>query len=253
MVVAGSGHGQEPHVAGLPAAERKKSHVTVPQETRRIVDLSHVIESGMTTYPGLPAPVITTHTAREESAQRLADGVSFHIPAIQMVANTGTYMDAPFHYHADGPDMATLALERLIDVPVVVVRAGGERAIGPQAFPDVAALAGHAVLVHTGHARHWGSEAYFHDAPYLTADAVALLVTAGVLVVGIDSLNIDDVADARRPAHHGLLGAGIPIVEHLTALEELPGDRPVRLTVLSAPVRGMGTFPVRAVALVENP
>jgi kynurenine formamidase len=219
--------------------------------SRRIVDLSHPIEQGMITYPGLPGPEITTHTSREESAGRLADGVSFHIATIRMVANTGTYLDAPFHYHADGADLAALPLERLVDVPTVVVRAHGERAIGPEVFPSPESLAGHAVLVDTGHSRHWGGEAYFQDAPYLTADAATMLVTAGALLIGIDSLNIDDVTDAARPAHHGLLGAGIPIVEHLTALEQLPDGAPVRLTVLPAPVRGMGTFPVRAVAIIS--
>lgn len=222
---------------------------------RRLIDLSHPIEAGMITYPGLPAPAITTHVSREESAGRLAAGVSFHIAQIQMVANTGTYIDAPFHYHHDGPDIGSLGLDRLVDVPAVVVRAAeartaGGRAIGRAAFPGPSALSGRAVLVHTGHSDLWGGDGYFLDAPYLTAEAVTLLITAGALLVGIDSLNIDDVGDPARPAHQGLLGAGIPIVEHLTALDQVPDDRPVRLTVLPAPVRGMGTFPVRAVAAV---
>jgi kynurenine formamidase len=218
---------------------------------RRFIELSHVITDGMVTYPGLPGPRIRTHTSREASAARLTDGVSFHIAGVEMVANTGTYLDAPFHFHADGPDVAGLALERLVDVPTVVVRALTARAVGPEFFPDPATLAGRAVLVHTGHARHWGGEQYLGPAPYLTAAAVELLVQAGVLLVGIDSLNIDDVQDLARPAHHSLLGAGIPIVEHLTALDELPDDVPIRLTVLPAPIRGMGTFPVRAVAITN--
>jgi len=220
---------------------------------RRLVDLSHPIVEGMITYPGLPAPKLSTHTSRQDSAARLGPGRSFHIAALDMVANTGTYIDAPFHYHADGVDVAGLALERLVDVPAVVVRATGQRAIGPALLPPADALTGRAVLVHTGHAEHWGSERYFGPAPFLTADCVDRLVTAGVLLVGIDSLNIDDATDGSRPAHHHLLGAGIPIVEHLTALDALPdtGHGQVRLTVLPAPVCGMGTFPVRAVALVD--
>jgi kynurenine formamidase len=219
--------------------------------SRRIVDLSHPIVDGMTTYPGLPGPRLRTHISRSESGARLATGVSFHIGAVDLVANTGTYLDAPFHFHADGPDVAGLALERLVDVPAVVVRALGLDAVGAEALPPAERLAGHAVLVHTGHARHWGSERYLGPtAPHLSAAAVDALVAAGPALVGIDSLNIDDVADLARPAHHGLLGAGIPILEHLTGLDELPDGGPVRLTALPAPVRGMGTFPVRAVAVV---
>jgi kynurenine formamidase len=223
----------------------------MPVGDRRIVDLSHPIVDGMVTYPGLPGPRISTWTSRAASGERLAPGVSFHIAAVDLVANTGTYLDAPFHFHADGPDVAALDLARLVDVPAVVVRAGGARAVGAERLPAAAEIAGRAVLVHTGHARHWGSEAYFGPAPHLTQAAVEALVAAGALLVGIDSLNIDDVDDLARPAHQGLLGAGIPIVEHLTALDELPDSEPVRLTVLPAPVRGMGTFPVRAVAVVS--
>ncbi|MBX6390924.1 MAG: cyclase family protein [Frankia sp.] len=218
--------------------------------TRRIVDLSHPISDGTVTYPGLPAPSIRTHTTRESSGARFGTGVSFHIAKITMVANTGTYLDAPFHFHDDGPDVAELPLERLVDVPAVLVRALGRRAVEPDAFPEPERLAGHAVLVHTGHAVHWGSDRYFGPAPYLAAATVDLLVSAGVLLVGIDSLNIDNVDDPHRPAHHNLLGANIPIIEHLTALDQLPDDEPLRLTALPARVRGMGTFPVRAVALV---
>jgi arylformamidase len=218
---------------------------------RRFVDLSHPIEAGMETYPGLPAPEITTFVSRESTAERLADGVSFHIASITMVANTGTYLDAPFHFHADGPDVSELDLARLVDVPAVVVRAGETRAVGPELLGPPAELAGRAVLVHTGHARHWRTRAYFGPAPHLTAAAVDVLVAAGVALVGIDSLNIDEVTDTARPAHQGLLGAGIPIVEHLTGLEKIPAGAAVRLTVLPAPVRGMGTFPVRAVAVVD--
>jgi kynurenine formamidase len=222
----------------------------VADHSRRIVDLSHPITDGMVTYPGLPGPRLRIHTDRAASGARLASGVSFHIGAVDLVANTGTYLDAPFHYHADGPDVASLGLERLVDVPVVVVRAVGASAVGADALPDPARLSGRAVLVHTGHARHWGTERYFGPAPHLTATAVKALVAAGVALVGIDSLNIDDGADRTRPAHHGLLGAGIPILEHLRALDELPDGVPVRLTALPAPIRGLGSFPVRAIALV---
>jgi kynurenine formamidase len=215
----------------------------------RIVELSHPVEHGMITYPGLPGPVISTHISRAESAARLGTGVSFHIGAIELVGNTGTYLDAPFHFHADGADLADLPADRLVDVPVVVVRAVGRPAVGPDLLGDPARLAGAAVLVHTGWSRHWGTEAYLSGSPYLTADSARLLVAAGVALVGIDALNVDDTADLARPVHHAVLGAGIPLLEHLTALEELP-DEGARLTALPPPVRGLGSLPVRAVAVL---
>ncbi|MEJ7584460.1 MAG: cyclase family protein [Acidimicrobiales bacterium] len=214
-----------------------------------LIDLSHAVVEGMVTYPGLPAPSITVHTSREESAARLEGGVSFHIGRIDMVANTGTYLDAPFHFDAEGADLARLPLERLVDRPTVVVRTGGHTAIGPDLLPARTELADAAVLFHTGWSRHWGSEAYFGAAPFLTADCVFSLAAAGPALVGIDSLNIDDRNDGTRPAHSVLLGAGIPIIEHLTALARVPG-RGARLTALPAPVKGMGTFPVRVVARI---
>lgn len=219
--------------------------------TRILVDLSHPITAGMTTYPGLPGPVVETHISREESGARMAPGVSFHMARISMVANTGTYIDAPYHFHDTGPDISGLALERLVDVPAVVVEATDRQSVGADAFAGLGSLAGTAVLVRTGWSRLWGTEAYLAtDSPHLTADAVDLLVEEGPALVGIDSLNIDAVPDLSRPAHHGLLGAGIPVVEHLTGLDALPA-RGARLTVLPAPVVGMGTMPVRAVAVLD--
>ena len=221
------------------------------QKPWRLVDLSHVIDDGMITYPGLPGPRITTHVSRQESARSLADGLSFEIAAIQMVANTGTYLDAPLHYYAGRLDVTGLALDDLVDIPAIVIRASSRGSVSPELFPDASKLTGCAVLIHTGHARLWGTEAYFKDSPYLGAEAVELLVAAGVRLVGIDSLNIDDPADVRRPAHKCLLGEGILIVEHLTALENISGE-PVWFTAIPVPVRGMGSFPVRAFARVGS-
>jgi kynurenine formamidase len=220
--------------------------------TRRLVDLSHPITAGMTTYPGLAGPEIETYISRADSAARLAPGVSFHIGRLSMVANTGTYLDAPFHFHEAGADTAALPLERLVDVPMVVVDARAHRTISAEALPSVRELGGTAVLFHTDWSRHWGTSEYFENSPHLLRDTVEVLIEAGVALVGIDALNIDDVNDLARPAHHGLLGAGIPIVEHLTNLAELP-QRGARLTAIPPPVVGMGTMPVRAVAVVEMP
>lgn len=216
-----------------------------------IVDLSHEIVAGMMTYPGLAAPEMRVAISRESSAARLGTGVSFEIEAMTLLGNTGTYVDSPFHFHADRADLARLPLERLVNVPIVMVRASGERAVTAGHLGDPGRLWGTAVLVHTGWARRWGTAAYLElSCPHLTSDAVEVLVDANVALAGIDSLNIDDPADQARPAHHGLLGADIPIIEHLTNLDVLP-DTGARLTALPAPIRGMASFPVRAVAVVS--
>jgi kynurenine formamidase len=219
--------------------------------TRQLVDLSHPITAGMTTYPGLPAPEVETYISRADSAARLTNGVSFHIGRLCMVANTGTYLDAPFHFHESGPDVAALALDRLVDLPTVLLDARADHGIPPSSVAQRPDLAGRAVLFRTDWSRHWGSADYFENSPHLLATTVDALVEAGVALVGIDALNIDDVNDLSRPAHHRLLGAGIPIVEHMTNLAALP-EAGFRLTVLPPPVVGMGTMPVRAVAVLKR-
>jgi len=212
-----------------------------------LVDLSHPIRSGQTTYPGLPAPTVSTHLSREASRGTYAEGTEFHIGRIDMVSNTGTYMDAPFHRYPDGADIASLALERLCGVPGVVVRVRDQTAIGPEAFL-AADVAGHAVLVHTGWDSHFGQPDYLGGHPHLTDAAAAALRDRGAVVVGIDSANIDSIAAGTRPAHTILLAAGIPIIEHMTNLGALPEGQPFEFFAIPAPVVGMGTFPVRAVA-----
>lgn len=217
---------------------------------RTVIDLSHPIEHGMTTYPGLPGPEISDHMSRDESRPRYAPGTEFQIGRIAMVANTGTYLDAPFHRHRDGADLAGLDLSRLVDLEGVVVDAtGADRAIGPEVLA-AHPVEGRAVLVRTGWDRHWATGKYGDPGhPFLTARAVEWLVAQGAAVVGIDSVNIDDMADLARPAHTGLLGAGIAIVEHLSGLERLPHTG-LRFHVAPPPVVGMGSFPVRAYAVV---
>jgi kynurenine formamidase len=219
----------------------------------RFIDLSHEIADGMTTYPGLPAPAITTHVSREESGERLGSGASFHIGRIDMIANTGTYLDSPWHFHEDGVDLSGLDLERLAGLPLTVVRRSDAQPAGIEhdALPATS-IAGHAVLFHTGWDRHWGTDAYGTGAPFLSADLVAALVERGVALAGIDSVNIDDVTDGSRPAHSRLLGNGIAIVEHLTNLGELPeGDAGCRFFAVPPKVRAFGTFPVRAFAMCD--
>ena len=218
---------------------------------RRVLDLSHRIADGTITYPGLPGPVITDHLSREGSRGRYAPGVEFQIGRIEMVANTGTYLDVPFHRRPDGHDLAGLDPARVVDVPGVLVDARGTVAVDVDHLPD-RDLRGLAVLVLTGWDGRWGTDAYGDDAnPHLTGAAARALAEAGAAVVGIDSVNIDALPDGERPAHTALLDAGVPVVEHLTGLEHLVGVD-FRFTALPPAVEGMGTFPVRAVAVVDG-
>jgi kynurenine formamidase len=213
------------------------------------VDLSHTVEHGLETYRGLPAPTICDFLSREAYRSIYAPGTEFQIGRIDMVANTGTYVDSPFHRFADGRDLSQLALEQLADLEAVLVRAGDAgRAIGPEVLDGVN-VKGRAVLFHTGWDRHWTTEAYFEGHPYLTAAAAAALVEREAVFVGIDSLNIDDTADLRRPVHTTLLGNNIPIGEHLCGLGALP-TRGARFFAVPVKVKSFGTFPVRAFAKV---
>ena len=204
----------------------------------------------MTTYPGLPGPIICDYLSREGSRARYAPGVEFQIGKIEMVANTGTYIDAPFHRYADGNDLAQLPLESLADLDAIVVRvpATAGRAVNRAAF-EALELEGKAVLVQTGWDAHWRTERYLSGHPFLTGDAAEYLVSQGVVLVGIDSLNIDDTADTTRPVHSTLLAAGVPIVEHMCDLSRLP-ERDFRFFAVPAKVAGFGSWPVRAFAHV---
>lgn len=220
-------------------------------EKARIVDLSHVIEHGMTTYEGLPGPHVCDYWTRADSAGRYDDGSSFQIGRIDMVANTGTYVDSPFHRFEDGADLAELALDRLADLDGLVVRRpfGEGLATGAEAF-EALDVAGRAVLVHTGWDCHWRTGAYSRGHPFLTAEAALLLAGRGAALVGIDSYNIDDSSARSRPVHSALLAAGIVICEHMTGLGRLP-ESGFRFSAVPPKIRGMGSFPVRAYALIE--
>ena len=220
--------------------------------TSHLIDVSHVVEDGMVTYKGLPAPLVCDFLSREASRKIYAPGVEFHIGKVEMVANTGTYLDSPFHRFADGIDLAGLPLDSLADLDAVVVRCADRkgRSIGPEAFRGLD-VRGKAVLVHTGWDAHWRTDAYFEGHPFLTAAASVWLRDQGARLVGIDSYNIDDTADLQRPAHSTLLGGDIPIVEHLTRLEDLP-EAGFRFFAVPVKFKGMGTFPVRAFGKVRD-
>jgi arylformamidase len=214
----------------------------------KLIDLSHTVEDGMITYKGLPAPIICDYLSREASRARYAPGTAFQIGKIEMVANTGTYLDSPFHRYPDGDDLSQLKLEALANLDCIVVRVTERRDRAIDRLPvDLATLRGNALLVHTGWAAHWRTDQYFEGHPHLTGELAAQLVEAGAAIVGIDSFNIDSTDDGTRPVHSALLGAGIPIVEHLCNLESIP-DRGARFFAVPVKVKGMGTFPVRAFA-----
>jgi kynurenine formamidase len=216
----------------------------------RLVDVSHTVEHGMITYKGFPAPIICDWLSREASRAKYAQGTEFQIGKIEMIANTGTYIDSPFHRYENGKDLSELPLESLADLECRVVR------VDPAAGPAIdriplpaSEVGGRAVLFHTGWDRHWRSEAYFEGHPYLTERAAEWLAKAGAALVGIDSLNIDSVATGERPVHTVLLGSEIPIVEHMCGLSALP-EKGSRFFAVPVKVKGFGTFPVRAFAIV---
>jgi arylformamidase len=208
-----------------------------------IVDLSHPFGHGTITYPGLPGPSISDHLSREASRERYAAGVEFQIGRIEMVSNTGTYLDTPFHRYPDGHDLSGLDLARVVDVPGVLVEGVDHGDVEVE---------GRAVLFRTGWDRHWDTDSYGDPShPFLSPETAERLVAAGAAVVGIDSVNIDSTAGGERPIHSALLAAGIPIVEHLTNLGALAG-RSFRFSAAPPAVIGMGTFPVRALAVIDD-
>jgi arylformamidase len=215
---------------------------------KKLIDLSHAVEHGMITYKGLPAPIVCDFLSREASKQKYAEGTTFHMGKIEMISNTGTYVDAPFHRYEHGKDLSELPLEYLVDLEGLVFRAGAhQKALGPELFGK-AEVRGKAVLVHTGWARHWRTDRYFEGHPHLTEAAGIWLKEQGARFVGIDSLNIDGTATGARPVHTVLLGADIPICEHMCNLEQLP-DSGFRFHAAPVKVKGFGTFPVRAYAI----
>jgi kynurenine formamidase len=214
----------------------------------RFIEVSHPVVDGMKTYPGLPEPVVNVNVSYEASHERYQGKAEFFIASLHLCGNTGTYVDSPIHRFRDAADLASLPLERLADLETVVLDCTeGEGAIGPEALTGVE-LRYRAVLIRTDFSRYWGTPEYFEPNPFLTAEACDMLVRAGALFVGIDSLNIDDTADPSRPAHTKLLGAGIPICEHMTNLAAVP-ESGGRLHAVPIAWVGGASFPVRAYVL----
>jgi arylformamidase len=238
----------EPHKGTRGGPSDHAGGRSAPGAAGRLVELGHVIRAGMTTYPGLPGPAIAPYLTREASRDHYAAGTEFAIDELTLIGNTGTYLDAPYHRYPDGADLSSVPLDRTADLPATVVRVAGAERRGI----DVGALAaldvrGRAVLLHTGDDARFGSAAYAEEAHFLTRAGAAWLAANGTALVGIDAINIDDTSDGSRPAHTLLLAAGIPVVEHLTGLEQLPPTG-ARFTAAPLRIEGFGTIPVRAFA-----
>jgi arylformamidase len=218
----------------------------------RFIDLSHTVEHGLITYKGLPAPIVCDFLSREQSRKHYAEGTEFQIGKIEMVANTGTYLDTPFHRYADGQDLSQVKLKSMANLLGTVMRAKvpHPRVIDATQLERMK-VNGKAVLIETGWDRHWRTLQYFDGHPFLTKDAAQFLADEGAELVGIDSYNIDDTADLTRPAHSILLSAGIPIVEHMCRLDQLPRNN-FKFFAIPPKIKGMGTFPVRAFAVVDK-
>lgn len=217
---------------------------------KKRLDLSHTIMDGLVTYKGLPAPIICDYLSREASRAYYGEGTTFQIGKIEMCANTGTYLDAPFHRYENGKDISALELDALAGLEAVKLSVAQEvKSIGVDRF-DGMDVRGKAVLVETGWSTHWNTEQYYENHPFLTEQAAQRLRDDGAVLVGIDSYNIDDVSGEHRPVHSTLLGADILIVEHLCNLARLPRQG-FRFYAVPVKVKGFGTFPVRAFAELD--
>lgn len=219
------------------------------QKEKQLIDLSHTIEDGIITYKGLPAPIICDYLSREESKKHYSEGTTFHIGKIEMVANTGTYLDSPFHRYENGKDVSELELKAVADLDGILFRANNNSKIIKKELFLNHDLKNKAVLIHTGWSKHWKTDQYYEGHPFLTEEAAVYLKECGVKLVGIDSHNIDDNSTGERPVHSTLLGADILIVEHMCNLDKVPTNN-FRFYAVPVKVKGMGTFPVRAFAVV---
>jgi len=233
------------------AEKHKRQPINNSSGRGAVVDLSHTIEDGLVTYKGLPAPIICDYLSREKSRELYEAGTEFQIAKIEMVANTGTYIDCPFHRYEHGEDLSQVALEAFTDLEGIVIRADYRKTLAiDRAFFKEKEIRSRAILIHTGWDAHWNTAAYFENHPFLTEDAAAYLQKCGVKLVGIDAMNIDNTQGKSRPVHSTLLASDILIVEHLCNLGELP-DAGFTFSAVPPKFKGVGTFPVRAMAKLK--
>jgi len=218
---------------------------------KKYIELNHIIRDGMITYKGLPAPIICDYLSREDSKSNYEVGTSFQIGKMELVGNTGTYVDCPFHRFENGKDLSEVALEKFVDLETVLIEAPYQNGLAINAdFFKGYDIENKAVLVCTGWSEHWTTDQYFEDHPYLTEDAAIFLKEQNVVLVGIDSLNIDNTNDGARPVHTILLGNDILIVEHMNNLESLIG-KSFLFSAVPPRIEKFGTFPVRAFATIK--
>ena len=230
----------------------KRKPIDKHNKANLLIDLSHTIEDGLITYKGLPAPIICDYLSREDSKQFYEKGTEFQIGKIEMVTNTGTYVDCPFHRFEDGKDLSQVGLERFADLDAIVIRIPHSKTIEiTEEHLKNYEIRNRAVLIQTGWDEHWNTEQYYENNPYLTEKAAEYLRDCSVKLVGIDSHNIDDTKGKNRPVHTTLLGAEILIVEHLCNLYLLP-EFGFTFSAIPPKFKGVGTFPVRAFAKLKE-
>ena len=214
----------------------------------KVVDLSLVVNAATQVYPGDPVPKFAQHSTIER------DG--FNLLSVSMGSQTGTHVDAPFHFDAVAPRIDELPLERFIGTGVIVdARSAGAR--GRITWEYFAGLedqlvAGTIVLLHTGWSTQYGTDEYFEN-PFLDAAACARLIELGVRTFGIDAINIDETPDADHPGegfpvHHLIADVAGVISENLTNLVSIDFQDPL-ISLLPIAFEAADGAPVRAVAL----
>jgi kynurenine formamidase len=214
----------------------------------RIVDLSMPVGPGTTVYPGDPVPRLTVHSTIAEHGFNLLD--------VAMGSQSGTHVDAPYHFEEDGLRLDALPLQRFLG-PGVVVDATGLPPRGVIAWDHVEPVAGRLgpgviVLLRTGWDVHAGTPAYFEH-PYLDAGACRRILGTGVRTICIDAINLDETPDdahpgAGFPVHHLIAAAEGVIGENFRNLGEIDWPDPF-VIALPLALAGADGAPVRAVAV----
>jgi len=212
--------------------------LTIPAR-RRVIDVSVPIRPGMHAYPGDPVPAV-------EPVRRIARGDVCNLSLLTMGSHTGTHVDAPYHFLADGPRLGDVGLERMVG-EALVADLRGRAAVDAGALRDVPLRPGDILLCRTDNSWRWERPGFQQDFTYLTEDAAARLVALGVHAVGMDYLSIEQFGSSGFPVHHRLLGAGVFVIEGLDLRRVEAG----RYTLVCLPLKmpDLDGAPARAVLL----